>query len=171
MFLLPGGEMHLSSHLTFNHNLEHPVYDLCLLSPHSPICHIIALSNKYEVEVCTFICECVYVCVHSYPRQQALWWCGGNSFSVRPLGHAQLGRHGGRFVDIGQRLWAILRLDILRSVPLVAICVVVKVWREGEREMRVSISPHWTRPSLGSSDSQPQLCENNTALPSMFFKH
>lgn len=76
------------------------------------------------------VCECVY----SYPRQQALWWCRGHSFSVWPLGRAQLGRHGGRFVNIGQRLGAILRLDILCPVRLVAICVVVKVWGDRGRE-------------------------------------
>lgn len=84
------------------------------------------------IYTCHRVCVCVCGC--SYPRMQALWWCWRDCFSVRPLGRAQLGRHGGRFIYIGQRLRAILRFAVLRSVPLIAICVVVKVWRQRGRE-------------------------------------
>lgn len=76
---------------------------------------------------------------YSYPCQQALGWCRGHRLSVGPLGRAQLGRHGGGFVYEGQRLRAVLGLAVLRSVPLVAICVVVEVW-EGDSEAEVPVS-------------------------------
>lgn len=103
-------------------------------------------TNKYQYEVVSKGWS-VEKSGRSYPMQQALWWGRGYSFSVRALGHAQLGRHGGRFVNVGQRLWAILRLDIFCPVCLVAICVVVKVWG-GVRERELAASSQSTRPSL-----------------------
>lgn len=82
---------------------------------------------------------CVCVCC-SHPRRQALWRCWRDCFSVGSLGRAQLGRHCGRLIYVGQRLGAVLRLAVLCAVPLIAICVVVEVWRwkqrEAEKEMK-----------------------------------
>lgn len=84
---------------------------------------------------------CVRAC--AYPWRQALRWCWRDRFSVGPLGRAQLRRHGGRFVDVGQRLGAVLRLAVLGGVPLVPICVVVEVWtwkqRRAEKEMKRAV--------------------------------
>lgn len=73
---------------------------------------------------------------YSYPWRQALWWCWRDCLSIGPLGRAQLGRHGGRFVYVGQRLGAVLRLAIVGTVPLIPISIVVEVWRWEEREAK-----------------------------------
>lgn len=70
----------------------------------------------------------------SYPSQQR---CGQHCFSIWPLGRAELGWHGGRFIYKGQRFWAILGLAVLSCVPLVSICVIVKVWRTGHRKRQI----------------------------------
>lgn len=72
----------------------------------------------------------------SYPWRQALWWCWRDCLSIGPLGRAQLGRHGGRFIYVGQRLGAVLRLAIVSTVSLIPISVVVEVWRWKEREAK-----------------------------------
>lgn len=64
--------------------------------------------------------------VFSYPRR------GGSGFPVRTLRQAQLGRHGGRFIYIGQCLWSILGLPVFWPVSLISICVIVEIWRGTE---------------------------------------
>lgn len=96
------------------------------------------------------------MCVGSYPCQQALWWSGGDGLSVGPLGCTQLWRHGGRLIYEGQGLRAVLRLAVLRSVSLVAVCVVVKVCRT-ERPTETLLAFHQKTRPAGSSDSQIPL--------------
>lgn len=69
------------------------------------------------------------MCVCAYPKQKTFYWCGVES--IRPLRSTQLGRHGGRFIYIGQCLRAVLGLAIFCCFSLIAICVIVKVWRAG----------------------------------------
>lgn len=79
-----------------------------------------------------------YLCSSSYLQRR-----GGDRLTIRPLRHAQLWGHGGRFVYVGQRLGAILGLAVFGSVPVVAICIVIEVcmWRGKERKVQVYRRP------------------------------
>lgn len=106
------------------------------------------LKSCAEVQPRDSYITCLYILdahVCSYPRRQALWCCWRDGFSIGPLGCAQLGRHGGWFIDEGQSLWAILRLAVLRTVPLIAICVVVKVCRKrkGDKLHQLAFQHRW----------------------------
>lgn len=112
-----------------------------------------------------FVCVCC-----SYPGRQALWRCRRHRFSVGALGRAQLGRHGGRFIYVGQRLGAVLRLAVLCAVPLVPICVVVEVWRwkpkEAEKEMKRKLLVLQYR----SKKIKNHDCKHSSLLSGQLFK-